>query len=285
FISKAKELGADFFATGHYCRKEEIQVEGKPVYRLLAGSDPNKDQSYFLCQLSQDQLKDALFPIGDMLKPEVREIAHKLDLASAAKKDSQGICFVGKVDLPTFLQQQLKPREGRIIEIPANRIIDQQDLDYRKEEDLKILCSDHQYEPEMGKVVGEHKGAHFYTIGQRKGLDVGGTPEPLFIIATDINENIIYVGQGKKHPGLFRKGLFVQAGEIHWIRPDKKLSPGQEVKFGVRIRYRQAIQQATLLMKVEGLFIVFDEPQRGITSGQFAAWYEGEELLGSGVID
>ncbi len=284
FISKAKELGADYFATGHYCRKEETTVNGKTVYRLLAGSDPNKDQSYFLCQLSQDQLKDALFPIGHMLKPEVREIAHDLDLASAAKKDSQGICFVGKVDLPTFLQQKLQPKKGDIVEIPTGKIPDQKNLDPQKANELIKLCSDHRYSPEMGKVVGEHSGAHFYTIGQRKGLNVGGTPEPLFIIATDIKNNIIYVGQGKEHPGLFRRGLFVPEKDIHWIRPDRQLAVGEKSAFGVRIRYRQAIQQATLFRKDDGIYFVFDKPQRGVTSGQFAAWYDGEELLGSGVI-
>jgi len=284
FINKARELGADYFATGHYCRKEEATVDGKTVYRLLTGSDPNKDQSYFLCQLSQEQLKNALFPIGHMLKPEVREIAHKLDLASAAKKDSQGICFVGKVDLPTFLQQQLQPKKGDIIEIASEKITEQKLPKKLDEESLMAICSDHQYAPEMGKVVGEHNGAHFYTIGQRKGLNVGGTLDPLFIIATDVINNIIYVGQGKEHPGLYRRGLFVPKSEIHWIRPDMKLAAGQQSYFGVRIRYRQAIQQVTLIMKNDGLYFVFDELQRGITSGQFAAWYDGEELLGSGVI-
>jgi len=203
FMRKAEEVGADYFATGHYCRKEEALVDGKPFFRLLAGTDDNKDQSYFLCQLSQKQLKQALFPIGDITKPEVREIAKKLDLASADKKDSQGICFVGKVDLPTFLQQKLKPKKGQIIEIPSNFFDNEPSWDKTNEiqPGIKEICSDRLYSADMGKIVGTHNGAHFFTIGQRKGLDVGGTPEPLFVISTDIHENIIYVGQGKKHPG------------------------------------------------------------------------------------
>jgi tRNA-specific 2-thiouridylase len=283
FIDKAREIGADFFATGHYCRKESTEVNGEKVYRLFAGSDPNKDQSYFLCQLSQEQLKGALFPIGHMLKPQVRELATKLDLASADKRDSQGICFVGKVDLPTFLQQKLKPKEGDIIEIPA-KVVEEKDKQIANE-DLSMLCSSRPFNPGEGIAKGKHKGAHYYTIGQRKGLDVGGTPEPLFIISTDIENNIIYVGQGKKHPGLYRKGLFVPQQDVHWIRPDKAMNMGATSNYLVRIRYRQELQKATLHQKKDGIYIIFDEPQRGITSGQFAAWYDGEELVGSGVID
>jgi tRNA-uridine 2-sulfurtransferase len=287
FIQKAKEIGADFFATGHYCRKEEIIVDGKKTYRLLAGSDPNKDQSYFLCQLSQDQIRDVLFPIGHLMKPEVRKIAAELDLASAKKKDSQGICFVGKVDLPTFLQQKLKPKIGEIIEIAKDQIgqIDQRiDVAQDEEEKLKVLCADRNYRKEDGKKVGEHNGSFYFTIGQRKGLDVGGTLEPLFIIATDIEHNIVYVGQGKDHPGLFRKGLFIKNEDIHWIRPDLELKTGQQSRFLVRIRYRQELQEAEIYHCEEGIYIVFNHPQRGITPGQFAAWYNGEELVGSGNI-
>lgn len=287
FISKARETGADFFATGHYCRKEELISNGKKIYRLLAGTDPNKDQSYFLCQLSQDQIRDALFPIGHLIKPEVREIAKKLKLASAHKKDSQGICFVGKVDLPTFLQQKLAPKKGKIIEISKEQIPDiiksAKLADYESQR-LKILCSNRTFIPENGKVQGEHNGAFFFTIGQRKGLDVGGTPEPLFIIATDVTNNIIYVGQGKNHPGLFRPGLFIKKSDIHWIRPDKALSFGQNDHYLVRIRYRQELQEAVISSKENGLYIVFTKPQRGITPGQFAAWYKEDELLGSGEI-
>lgn len=286
FINKAREIGADYFATGHYCRKEEKIVDGKKIYRLLAGSDPNKDQSYFLCQLSQDQIKDVLFPIGHLLKPEVRKIAEELDLASAKKKDSQGICFVGKVDLPTFLQQRLKPRRGKIIEISKSRIeqIDHQINETSAEDKLKLLTAERIYLPEDGKAVGEHNGAFYYTIGQRKGLDVGGTPEPLFIISTDIERNIVYVGQGKEHPGLFRKGLFIKNEDLHWIRPDLEIEAGDQHGLLVRIRYRQELQEAVLYRQQDGLYIVFDQPQRGITPGQFAAWYDGEEMLGSGII-
>ena len=287
FINKARELGADYFATGHYCRKEEVKVNGKKIYRLLAGSDPNKDQSYFLCQLNQEQIKDALFPIGDLLKPEVRKIASKLDLASAEKKDSQGICFVGKVDLPTFLQQKLEPKNGDIIEIPKENIPEEIQIDkdsLLNRDQLIKLSTNRTYDPKTGKILGRHRGAFYFTIGQRKGLDVGGTPEPLFIIKTDIENNIVFVGQGKKHPGLFRSGLFIAKSEIHWIRPDLQLKPGESDQYLVRIRYRQALQKATLYNFEEGIYIIFDSPQRGVTSGQFAAWYKGEELLGSGVI-
>ncbi|MBN2173675.1 MAG: tRNA 2-thiouridine(34) synthase MnmA [Bacteroidales bacterium] len=287
FMDKAREIGADYFATGHYCRKEIIEKDGKQIYRLLSGTDPNKDQSYFLCQLSQEQLKDALFPIGHLIKPEVRRLAKELDMASADKKDSQGICFVGKVDLPTFLQQKLKPKKGDIIEIPANVVEDKKDLigpNLNIEDNLDILCTDREYSPENGKLAGTHNGAHYFTIGQRKGLDVGGTPEPLFVIKTDIEKNIIYVGQGKNHPGLFRKGLFVRTNDVHWIRPDLALKTGEDNKYHVRIRYRQELQGATIYCRNTGLFIVFDQLQRGITSGQFAAWYQGDELLGSGII-
>jgi tRNA-specific 2-thiouridylase len=287
FIDKVREIGADYFATGHYCRKETIEKDHNKIYRLLAGSDPNKDQSYFLCQLSQEQLKDALFPIGHLLKPEVRKLATKLNLASADKKDSQGICFVGKVDLPTFLQQKLKPKTGDIIEIPAGQIPNEKSAAEEISdpfEKLQIICSDRHYTPEKGKKVGEHNGAHYFTVGQRKGLDVGGTPEPLFVIATDIEKNIIYVGQGKEHPGLYRYGLFIKTEDIHWIRPDMALKQGEKKVFHVRIRYRQVLQKATLYRVAQGIYIVFEEPQRGITPGQFAAWYIGDELLGSGVI-
>lgn len=287
FINSARELGADYFATGHYCRKEKIEADGKTIFRLLAGSDPNKDQSYFLCQLNQDQIKDALFPIGDLLKPEVREIAAKLDLASAEKRDSQGICFVGKVDLPTFLQQKLEPKTGDIIEIPKEEITTETKIEHNTQIDkdkLQALCTDRTYDPKDGKVLGQHKGAFYFTIGQRKGLDVGGTPEPLFIIKTDIEKNVVYVGQGKKHPGLFRSGLFIRKNEIHWIRPDLELIYGESDQYLVRIRYRQALQKATAYNFDDGMYIIFDEPQRGVTSGQFAAWYKDDELLGSGVI-
>jgi len=287
FIAKVNEIGADYFATGHYCRKEEININGKLVYRLLAGSDTNKDQSYFLCQLSQEQLKHALFPIGHLEKPEVREIAKKMDMASAEKKDSQGICFVGKVDLPTFLQQKLEAKTGDIIEIPKNKISNETEAAESlrsTSEKPQVLFAERDYQPSMGKVVGQHRGAHFFTIGQRKGLDVGGTREPLFIISTDIKKNIVYVGQGKNHPGLFRQGLFIPFEDVHWIRPDQQLNPGEEGKYFVRIRYRQVLQKATIYAKANGLNILFDQPQRGITSGQFAAWYKEDELLGSGVI-
>lgn len=286
FMKIALDLGADFVATGHYCRKGEIEVDGKAVYQLLAGTDLNKDQSYFLCQLSQAQLAKALFPIGELTKPKVREIAMKLDLVTAEKKDSQGLCFIGKVRLPEFLQQQLQPKEGFIYELGSNDPLYNQELPAFSslEEQLIYESEGIAYSPQNGKVVGKHQGAHYFTIGQRKGLNVGGTKEALFIIATDVKTNSIYTGQGANHPGLFRKTLRVQPSEVHWIRPDLSLKVGESMKVMARIRYRQALQHATLHQFSSGLYVSFDEPQSAITEGQFVAWNIGDELVGSGVI-
>jgi tRNA-specific 2-thiouridylase len=281
FLEEAVKLGAEFVATGHYCQKETEIIDGKPVYKLIAGADNNKDQTYFLCQLSQKQLEKAMFPIGHLQKPDVRIIAAEQELATAKRKDSQGICFVGKVDLPTFLQQKLVAKEGNIIKI---------DPSFRKykrihtTDDIHILSKAFKYHPLDGDMIGKHRGAHFFTIGQRKGLDVGGTKEPLFIIATDVVRNVIYVGEGKEHAGLLRPALFITDEELHWIRPDLAIKNGERLEADVRIRYRQPLQKATLIKEEEGLYIHFDELQRGITAGQFAAWYVNEELIGSGVI-
>ncbi len=351
FMKCAQKLGADYVATGHYCRKDEVQgPDGQTVYRILAGEDPNKDQSYFLCQLTQEQLSKALFPIGDIIKPEVRRLAHEADLPSADKKDSQGICFVGKVDLPTFLQQKLKPCEGDIVEVyDAYYIENEQYLrikeilsfllpeggeakmitDYVSEDkasqtisdccpfDLEKVAAltdeqlmslsesmryDIKFETEtyrsgrkhikktrykenpFGKIIGKHDGAQFYTIGQRKGLNIGGHKDSVFVIETDIPNNIIYVGEGHTHKGLSRSCLRVATSEIHWIRRDLAMQPGEIRRYRVRIRYRQPLQDATVIMRESGLYILFDAPQRGITSGQFAVWYDGDEMIGSGVI-
>jgi tRNA-specific 2-thiouridylase len=283
FMEKALELGADYVATGHYCRKAEVEKDGKTYYRLLAGSDPNKDQSYFLCQLNQEQLAKAMFPIGHLMKPEVREIAREQGLITAERKDSQGICFVGKVDLPVFLQQKLEPKKGNVIEIPADFMARKKDVE-KTPENFKKLCYAFPYKPWNGKVIGEHNGAQFYTIGQRKGLNIGGYAEPLFVLATDINRNIIYVGEGKSHPGLYRPGLFVPREDIHWIRPDLAIPVGDEQDFLFRIRYRQPLEKGRMYMREEGLYVLFEEEQRGITAGQFVAWYTGDEQIGSGVI-
>ena len=372
FLECAKKLGADMVATGHYCRKITEEVNGRTVHRILAGSDPGKDQSYFLCQLTQEQLSYAMFPIGDLLKSEVRRLAHEADLQSADKKDSQGICFVGKVDLPTFLQQKLKPKEGDVIEVYDSYFTDNQQYKFihntlesiladndgtlnmitryisedkakpshdRREkggpmpvspfsaekiammtdEELEKLSEPVRYEIEFetetyrsgkkhvkktrykdnpfGKIVGKHDGAQFYTIGQRKGLNIGGHKDSIFVIGTDIEKNIIYVGEGHTHKGLSRSCLRVLPEEIHWIREDMKMEIGEIRRYRVRIRYRQPLQDATLVMRQNGLFIIFDEPQRGITPGQFAAWYSpikdgsevstcetSVEMIGSGVI-
>ncbi|WP_064974376.1 tRNA 2-thiouridine(34) synthase MnmA [Alistipes provencensis] len=290
FLGEALKLGADYVATGHYCRKaEEVSPDGSTVYKLLAGSDPNKDQSYFLCQLSQEQLRYALFPVGDLLKPEVRRIAAEQNLATAKRKDSQGICFVGKVDLPTFLQQKLTPKRGNVHEIlpvwpKFRREAPPADGSEPSDEQLAALAEPWHYTVRDGKKIGEHNGAHFYTVGQRKGLGIGGRKESLFILATDVAQNVIYVGEGDAHPGLWRPALHIVPGEIHWVNPSRTMTPGQSARFSVRIRYRQPLQGATLYMRSQGLYILFDEPQRGITPGQFAAWYDGDELVGSGVI-
>ena len=286
FMKIALSLGADFVATGHYCRKGEIEVNGKTTYQLLAGKDKNKDQSYFLCQLSQEQLTKTLFPIGELQKSEVREIAAQQELVTAGKKDSQGLCFIGKVRLPDFLQQKLQPKDGVIIEIPSEENIYNKETPTfnSTEEELAFISKKFTYQKEQGKEVGHHNGAHYFTKGQRKGLAVGGTPEPLFVIDTDVNENIIYTGQGKNHPGLYRKGLFVTTDETHWVREDLKLQIGEELEVMARIRYRQALEKAKLYQTENGLYVIFENAQSAITEGQFVAWYHEEELLGSGVI-
>ncbi len=351
FLECAKKLGADYVATGHYCRKETIEGPDGPVHRILAGTDPNKDQSYFLCQLTQEQLSQAMFPIGDIVKPEVRRLAHEADLPSADKKDSQGICFVGKVDLPTFLQQKLKPCEGDVVEVYDAYYADNEQYAFVKSELESILkdgvaevqmitsyvsedkasarsATECPYDPSKiaalsdedllrlsqpvtysikfetetyrsgrkhikktrykdnpyGKIVGKHDGAQFYTIGQRKGLSIGGHKDSVFVIDTDIPGNIIYVGEGHTHKGLSRSCLRIDHSEIHWIRPDLRMAEGEIRRYCVRIRYRQPLQDATLIMRQNGLYILFDAPQRGITPGQFAAWYDEDEMIGSGVI-
>ncbi|MFO8233867.1 MAG: tRNA 2-thiouridine(34) synthase MnmA [Bacteroidales bacterium] len=283
FVKEALKYDADYVATGHYCKKKITTDQfGNTTHSLIAGEDKNKDQSYFLCQISQNQLSRALFPLGELTKQEVRQIAAENNLATAERKDSQGICFVGKVDLPVFLQQKLKPKTGSIIQI---------DKDNFKSYYQNILAKSeygifHAYDFDAigGKQIGKHKGAHFYTIGQRKGLDIGGTKEPLYVLGTDTNKNILYVGEGKNHPGLYKKGLFIKNEHSHWIRNDMELNNGEEKTFNVRIRYRQALQKGTLHKGENGLYITFNEPQRGVTPGQFAAWYLDDELIGSGVI-
>jgi tRNA-specific 2-thiouridylase len=289
FADEARKLGADYIATGHYCRKESVRSGKKTIYRLLAGKDNNKDQSYFLCQVSQEQLAFSLFPIGDITKPEVRKIADKLGLATAQRKDSQGICFVGKVHLPTFLQQKLDAKKGRIVEIPVTKEFKIWHPGFPAEDiteaELKVACEPHQYNPAEGKTIGTHNGANFFTIGQRKGLNVGGYKEPLFVIGTDVEKNIVYVGEGQSHPGLYRKGLFIRSDEIHWIRTDREMETGENREYMVRIRYRQPLQKARLYRRIDGMYIIFIKLQRGIAPGQFAAWYESDEVMGSGVID
>ncbi len=286
FMKIALDLGADYIATGHYCRKSELDLDGKTVYRLLAGKDGNKDQSYFLCQLSQGQLAKSLFPIGELTKPEVRNLASKLELVTAEKKDSQGLCFIGKVRLPEFLQQKLKPKEGVIVQVPNDSPLYKIEAPGFKNriEELAYKSKKYAYTIADGKIVGKHQGAHYFTKGQRKGLAVGGTVEPLFVIDTDVDKNIIYTGEGKDHFGLYRKVLFVKNNDIHWIRKDLALQTGEDMPVQARIRYRQILENATLIKTEKGLYVSFENDQSAITEGQFVAWYQGDELLGSGVI-
>ncbi|AZQ63551.1 tRNA 2-thiouridine(34) synthase MnmA [Flammeovirga pectinis] len=290
FMDIAMSLGADYVAMGHYCRKDSfIDENGKEVFRLLAGVDGNKDQSYFLSQLSQEQLSKALFPIGELTKPQVREIAAEQDLITANKKDSQGLCFIGKVKLPDFLKQQLLPKKGNIVEVSReHQIYTDRDTELlnasTEDEKLELLTKPYQYKPTYGKKVGDHQGAHYYTIGQRKGLGVGGTPLPLFVIATDTKTNTIYTGQGDQHPGLNRQGLKVNSNEIHWVRTDLEMKVGETREYMARIRYRQPLEKVTLYMKSDGLYCVFENKQSGISAGQFITWYTDDELIGSGVI-
>jgi len=289
FAEEAGKLGADFVATGHYCRKETLPAGDDTIYRLLAGKDENKDQSYFLCQLSQKQLSTALFPVGDLTKPEVRAIAGKLGLATANRKDSQGICFVGKVHLPTFLQQKLKAKNGPVVEVPFSFDHQVWHPGYRDgnvdETELITASQPYDFSKSPGRIIGEHNGAHFYTMGQRKGINIGGFREPLFVIGADVEKNILYVGEGQSHPGLYRKGLKIREDEIHWVRKDLEMQPDEVRDYDVRIRYRQPLQKARLYRKANAIYIIFSKLQRSIAPGQFAAWYDGEELIGSGVID
>ena len=278
FLKIALELGADYIATGHYCRKGQVEKDGTTYYQLLAGVDNNKDQSYFLCQLNQEQLSKTLFPIGELTKPEVRTIAKAQGLVTAEKRDSQGLCFVGKVSLPDFLQQQLAVKKGRILQVADDHPMYQT----KRENTPESLAEKYTYTSADGLEVGTHNGAHFFTVGQRKGLAVGGTKEPLFVLATDVEENIIYVGEGKTHAGLYRSALWIDQEDIHWIRRD--LNPQKPMVVQARIRYRQPLAKATLHPTAKGLYLVFDKPQSAIAAGQFAAWYLDDELIGSGVI-
>lgn len=287
FMKTALSLGAEKVATGHYARVHSTTDEnGKEIFHLLAGKDNNKDQSYFLCQLSQDQLSKALFPIGELTKPEVREIAKEQGLVTADKKDSQGLCFIGKVSLPTFLQQQLVPKEGEIVEI-FNDFAEYhkpQPNFNSKQEELEYLSANINYKKEDGKVIGKHQGAQFFTIGQSKGLGIGGHKESCFIIHRDMENNILFVGEGKSFPGLYKKALKIDNSEVHWVREDLRLKNGESMDVMARIRYRQPLEKATIYQFEEGFFMEFENPQSAIAEGQFAAWYIDDELIGSGVI-
>ncbi|MCB9075375.1 MAG: tRNA 2-thiouridine(34) synthase MnmA [Chitinophagales bacterium] len=287
FLKHALALGADFVATGHYCRKASEIIDGKEIYKLLAGKDQNKDQSYFLCQLNQEQLSKALFPIGELTKPEVRKIAKELDLITAEKKDSQGLCFIGKVKLPDFLQQQLDPKKGQVLLVEDSKLEPVPPFNYTNctNEELASLSKKIDFSKIETKNIGEHNGAHYYTIGQRKGIGIGGFKQALFVVGTDTIKNIVYLAEGENSNALNRPALFIKNEDIHWIRADKKLSIDGTLQIKARIRYRQALEDACLYQKEEGLYVVFKNLQKGITPGQFCAWYSTDELLGSGVID
>ena len=285
FLSKAESLGADFIATGHYCRKKESKKRSKNIYKLMEGKDKTKDQSYFLCQLNQVQLSKVLFPIGDLKKTDVRKIAKENGLVTANKKDSQGLCFIGKIKLPEFLQQKLKIKKGKIIKVARDEKIFKEVLINNKDENFLINSAEKfKYSECDGEMVGYHNGAHFFTIGQRKGLQVGGFKNPLFVIEKDVKKNIIYVGEGKNNPGLYRQGLLIRKNDINWVRPDLKISLYSSEKILARIRYRQPLKPAQIFMQQKGLYLIFDKKQKAISSGQFAAWYKGKELIGSGII-
>ena len=285
FLSKAESLGADFIATGHYCRKKESKKRSKNIYKLMEGKDKTKDQSYFLCQLNQVQLSKVLFPIGDLKKTDVRKIAKENGLVTANKKDSQGLCFIGKIKLPEFLQQKLKIKKGKIIKVARDEKIFKEVFKNNKDENFLINSAEKfKYSECDGEMIGYHNGAHFFTIGQRKGLQVGGFKSPLFVIEKDVKKNIIYVGEGKNHPGLYRQGLLIRKNDINWVRPDLKISLYSSEKILARIRYRQPLKPAQIFMQQKGLYLIFDKKQKAISSGQFAAWYKGKELIGSGII-
>lgn len=284
FLEKALALGADYVATGHYCRKDRIEREGQVYHRLLAGLDRQKDQSYFLCQLKQSQLAKALFPIGALQKAEVRAIAQSLGLVTADKKDSQGLCFIGKVRLPDFLQQQLQPKKGLVLEVPSEAAVPKDFSQLPEDSPWAEAVAPYQWRPQLGAVAGEHSGAHFFTIGQRKGLGIGGRPQALFVLGTDVQENLIYTGQGEDHPALYKAGLFIAQADLHWLRPDLALAPGKSASYQVRIRYRQPLFGAQLHRSDAGVYLIFDQAQKAVSPGQFAAWYQEDELIGSGVI-
>ena len=287
FLKIALNLGADYIATGHYCQVNKINKDNKEIYRLIVGADEKKDQSYFLCQLNQKQLSKAIFPIGHLTKSDVRDIAKKNDLITADKKDSQGLCFVGKVKLPDFLKQRLTPKKGKVIKIDSESVKQEIDLNEvkSKEKQLELLSSPFSFSSDDGEEIGEHHGAYYYTVGQRKGLNIGGFSEPLFVLETDVSKNIIYVGMGESHPALYKKALFVKSNEIHWIREDLKINENETMNVEFRIRYRQPLQSGTIYRFKKGLYILFDKPISSVTSGQFVSWYIDDELIGSGTIN
>lgn len=248
FLDYAMKIGADYLATGHYAG---VDYDGKG-YRLLRGRDPRKDQSYFLCTLGQSQLAKALFPLADIPKREVREIAAKAGLKTAEKKDSTGICFIGERDFKEFLSNYLPAQPGEIRSL-------------------------------SGEMLGRHDGLMYYTLGQRKGLGIGGkgSGEPWFVVEKDLKENILYVAQGEDHPALLSTGLL--ATDVHWV---SGLPAAETFTCTAKFRYRQPDQEVTVNRKQKNTWeVLFDKPQRAVTPGQFAVFYQDRSCLGGGVID
>lgn len=249
FREVAKALGADYFAYGHYARSKEIDGEIK----LLRGLDDNKDQTYFLSQLTQEQLKNTLFPVGELPKKEVREIAVKNKIPTAKKKDSTGICFIGERNFKNFLKNYIFSKPGSLID-------------------------------ENGKVIGCHDGLMYYTIGQRKGLNIGGLKgyenKPWFVIGKDLENNILKVGQGINHPDLFSDKAIIE--DVNWISHNKFSS---ELKCSAKFRYRQTDTSVTLKwLSDTSLEVLMDKPVRAVTPGQACVFYQGEICLGGGII-
>lgn len=248
FLDYALKAGADYIATGHYAQVDYIDEE----YKLIKGVDQGKDQTYFLCMLGQKELSKTMFPIGNINKKEVREIAIRAGLETAKKKDSTGICFIGERNFNEFLSNYLPAKQGEIRTL-------------------------------NGKVIGKHDGLMYYTLGQRKGLGIGGigTGEPWFVADKDLEKNILYVAQGENHPALYAYGL--KATEIHWV--SEKAKP-KTFKCNAKFRYRQKDQEVTVIVDEDNnCTVIFDEPQKAITPGQAVVFYDGEVCLGGGIID
>lgn len=239
FYQRAKLLGADFLATGHYCQVKDGQ--------LLKAVDQNKDQTYFLYAVEKGVFKDVLFPIGHLPKPKVRELATKFHLATSAKKDSTGICFIGERNFKDFLSQYIEKSKGNFVDL-------------------------------QGKILGQHDGTCFYTLGQRKGMGIGGPGEAWFVVAKNFEKNEVILAQGEDHPALYADGL--TAVELNWL----KSAPTGTFKCKAKVRYRQPERPCTVTVMDQMVKVVFDQPERAMTPRQSIVFYDGEECIGGGII-